>query len=327
MGFVLAVGTLLASAAAQPQAAPSEPSDYWRVQAPEDMEPIEIPPLPEVQEQLSSEVIALGRRLDAFFGTGDYRTDAEGSLLRVGTTMLIEEDGLSFDFAMRMRLALPRTERRLNLFLDSQRVDPFETPAQRRRLERTDADSSSFVAGLQYLRQLAERWDLDADAGVRVRVPLDPYVRVRVRRSELVLPWEYRVGQSLFWYAQRGRGTSTELLAQRTLADGRLLRSVSDVTWLDREQQFYYSQDLLFAQHFRRSAGVVYQIGIRGESEPNHQLDHYFINLRARRSVGWEWLFVELRPELYFERENNFSLERRFFVTMEVMLGDLRALD
>lgn len=276
-------------------------------------------------DRVSERVIKLGDRLDALFGTGDPGDLPAGTLVRIANVARFDDDGVAVDYRFRTRLALPRTERRFNLLLESDADETFEHRRDAgRRAEAEDA-RTPLRAGLQYLSRIAGDLDVDVDLGVRL--PLEPFARARLRRSFSLGPWEMRVGQSLFWYERVGEGASTEILFEREVAPKRLLRSVSDVTYLQREEQFYYSQDFLYSRNLRRDRGVVYQLGIRGESEPSDRVQSYFVNLRARRSVGWEWLFVELRPELLFERENDFAMERRLFLTLEVVFGDLNMLD
>ncbi|RFA30425.1 hypothetical protein CAI21_04940 [Alkalilimnicola ehrlichii] len=282
-----------------------------------------------VHRQVATEVVVLGRQLDSLFGHDEFPADDAGSLLRLGGTVLVGEGDEDFQSLARFRLAVPRTEQRWNIFLESETEDLFDGRRHDGRGEtgRGRPREQGAVAGLQFLHDFAEVWNFDVDLGVRVRWPLDPYTRVRVRRSFPLATWELRLGQSLFWYERTGSGTSSEMRWQREVGTGRLLRSLSEITWLDREQQFYYKQDLLVSQRLQADRGVVYQVGVRGESEPNHQVDHYFVNARLRRNVWRQWLFVELQPELMFARENDFAVERRVFVTLEAVFGDLRALD
>lgn len=287
-----------------------------------------LPPMPrhavaDTRNRWSQRVIGMGRWVDALFGAEDYADDAPGSWIRVGGEAMYSESGWAFEQEFSTRIALPRTEERLRLILDVE---------DRRWAQDEDgstgavpaADEFGGRAGLSYLHRLAEVWSFDLDAGVRLRWPLEPYTRARMRRDTDALGWNWRVGQALFWYERIGAGTTTDLRVQRDVSWNQLLRSTTEATWLEREQQLYYAQIFSYSRSLRYDRGILYQAGLRGVSEPNDRVEQTFVAVRWRRSVGWPWLFLEVSPEVLFDRENDFHGEPRIFFTLEAIIGDLR---
>lgn len=281
--------------------------------------------LDETHAAWSRQVQDLGVRLDRLFGGTQFVPD-RSSYIRVSTTLLVEEDSTEFEPRLRARLALPNTERRLSLVLESDDDEQFDrgpgagdpSPPVLLRPE----DDQGFTAGLRYLRRLGNALEFDADAGIRVRAPPDPFVRARIGRSFFSGLWEFRPSEELYWRYHRGVGARTQVLAQRALAGPQFFRSISEADWVHREQQFYYAQDFIFSHEFTPLNAVQARIGGRGESSP-HRLETWFVNIGWRRNIYKRWLFAEVRPELLFEREDDFRAEPRIFLTLEAYFGDV----
>lgn len=274
---------------------------------------------------LTEQVVEIGRRLDRFFGGEQYQRSNRTSELRLGLQTLLSEDGVEFNTNVRFRLALPNTERRLSLILESARDDLFgEERAERPpgAIRREGEERRGYFAGLRYAEKLAKDWGVDADAGIRVRLPLEPYVRLRGGRSWFLGSWETRLSQSVFWEQRDGPGATTEMLVQSALTGPRFLQSVSRATWLDDEQRFFYSQLFIFSHAFSERHIIQLRLGANAESEPDHRITRYYVNLPWRRNIYRSWLFLELRPELLFERESDFEVQPRLMLELEGYFGE-----
>lgn len=272
---------------------------------------------------LSREVISLGRRLDRLFGGPEYEREVRGSVARVSLTTLFEEDDIELQPSVRFKFALPRTEKRLSLILESEDESGFPLPGQRRPIQYNPNAKERYIAGLQYVRNLAELWNFDADAGVRLRWPPEAFTRARVARSVFMDLWEFRVSQAAFWKSGDGVGATTEFLAQRPLPGPRFFRSETEATWLHDEAAWFYGQDFSVSHEFTPLHAIQARLGVRGESQPTTRVTKYFVNVGWRRNVYRDWLFLEIRPELLFEREDDFRAQPRLFVVLEAFFGDV----
>lgn len=280
--------------------------------------------LDRTHDDWSSTVTDLGVRLDRLFGGEEFIPD-HSSYIRTRTTLLLREQDSELDFHLRAKLALPNTERRLSLVLESEDDPRFDRatgqePAAPILLR--SPNSGGFSAGVRYLQELTDAVNFDADAGIRLRSARpDPFVRTRLERSIFLGLWEVRPSEELYWRYHKGHGARTLLLVQRPLPGPRFFRSVSEFDWVYRKRRAYSAQDLVFSHEFNPLHAVQAQIGARGESDPT-RLVNWFVNIGWRRNIYKNWLFVELRPELLFEREQRFQAEPRLFLTLEAYFGE-----
>ena len=127
------------------------------------------------------------RNIDAFFGGGESATVNNESYLRLGQEIdWMEGDGTSGDISVRYRIDLPTTEERLRLVIESDPEESQGTLADQGsgRLYNDQRDRSTSTFGLDWLesRDKRENWSNRIGAGIRLRMPLDPYVRFTSER-------------------------------------------------------------------------------------------------------------------------------------------------
>ena len=278
------------------------------------------------QEQaISHGVIATGRWVDNLFGVEDYGGTDRGSRAQLGLTTLVEEGGeMQFSQDFHGKLVLPKTRKRWRIFVDRVEENITEdTPQVQERPLQEDLgeDERSSLAGLEFSDKY-DQLEYTADAGVRVRTPPVPFVRVRVRRNFPVAVWRLRLGQSAFWFKDEEPGATSEMLWDRKLPGQRYFRSTSRATFRTEEDQFYFGQDFRLVRRIGPLEAFAYEARIRGESQPSARVTNYAYGVRWRRAIHQDWLFFELRPELFHERENDFETEPRVFVTFDAIFGD-----
>lgn len=280
----------------------------------------------DTQASVSREVVALGHWLDNLFGTEEYRRTGRESQLRLGFESLVESGEVDTQPRVRLHLALPRTQKRLSVVIESadDTGEGGDVDAQRRsELVSTTRQEPEYSAGLRYFRQLAHDWDLTTDAGVRLRMPSRVFVRSRAGRSWFYGVWQLRLSPSVEWDSHDDLRGSLEMLWQRPLPADHFFRSQTQATWVRPEHGWFYSQDLYVSRRFSDTNALLYQVGVRGRSHPNDHVTSYFLDVRWRKAVYRKWLFAELRPEILWDEEHDFSPRNRLFVTVEALFGDL----
>jgi len=281
--------------------------------------------LDEAHEVWSERVKDLGIRIDRFFGGEEFEPDPS-SYVRIRTVGLLQESKSRAEVRVRARLALPNTERRFSLILESEDDQRFDRgsghePSPPGLLRSSRDDSTSFTAGLRYLRDISDTVNLDTGIGLHLRrgVP-DPYVRARIGKSFYPGSWEVRPLEEVYWKYHKGQGVRSQLLLQRPLSRLQFFRSVSEIDWVYRERRTYAGQDFILTREISSLQAVQAHVGVRGESEPMRVVN-WFVNVGWRRNIYKKWLFLELRPELLFDRDEDFRAEPRLFITLEGFFG------
>lgn len=286
------------------------------------------------QREFSEDIVDTGRWLDGLFGSGVLGADDEGSVLRLGLATELKRGGLDWKPEVRLQLELPRTEKRFNFYLESTVEDAFSEEegdfagvAASVDPARQEDDSDDFIAGLEYVDTWAEYLNFRADAGIVVKWLPNPFTRMRVRRSFFLGDWQLRLGQELFWNRDRGSGTDTQMLWQRSMDEDHFFRSQTDATYLERTDTVYYTHQFLISRRLGPKEGLLYRLAFYSQSDAGRPFTKVVYDLRWRRPVYSDWVLMELRPGFEFPREEDFEMQPRVFLTIEALFGDRGEFD
>lgn len=275
------------------------------------------------RESVGKWVDNTSRRIDGFFGTDDHMQVTNESYLRLGQEIdWMEGEGTSGDINLRYRIDLPTSEDRLRLVIES---DPEESQGTLEeqgsgRLANDQRDRSSSTLGLDWLesRDKRENWSNRVGAGVRLRFPIDPYVRFTSERLWQLGdgPWQLESHNRVSWFNNEGYSARTRWDVGRPLSENRHLRFITNVQWREEEDTLEYSEIAEINHRINRRSALRYSAIAIGESVSNPRMTNYYPQTRYRRDVHKGILFADVIPELHFQRD--VSYDPRWAMTLRL---------
>lgn len=275
------------------------------------------------RESVGNWVDNTSRNIDGFFGTDDHMQVDNESYLRLGQEIdWMEGDGTRGDTSLRYRIDLPTSEDRLRLIIES---DPEESQGTLEeqgsgRLANDQRDRRSSTLGLNWLesRDKRDNWSNRVGAGVRLRLPLDPYVRFTSERLWQLGegPWQLESNNRVSWFNNEGYSARTRWDVGRPLSDSRHLRFITTVQWREEEDKLEYSEIAELNHRINRRSALRYSAIAIGESASNPRMTNYYLQTRYRRDIHKSILFADVIPELHFQRE--VSYDPRWAMTLRL---------
>lgn len=248
--------------------------------------------------------------LDTRFGDSSVTTAGTAACTAmVGVEALLEDGG---DLTLRARgradYDLPRMEHRFRLFVDNFRhdmlpgLDPVEAGEQ-----------FKIGTALEFYRDMRSLFDLDA--GIRPRLPPEPFATLRYAYDRSIGDWLFMFVQKGFWTVDDHLGLLTAATFSRRFDDCCLFRSVTAAKLSEESEGIESEQTLGVAIQF---AGGSRQLDLSGSIflERNDA-----VNYRLR--VGWrarllrEWNTVYVIPELQFPDDHDFRCRPGIRIGME----------
>ena len=282
--------------------------------------------LDEFHDRWSKHVLDAANRLDSFFGNQRVEEDAQQTRIRVNLDYeAIEGEDDSFGGGISAKIRLPRLDERVSLVLsgrDSEDgfddADDDENDADRSLAIRIDAKSTLLK-------------NVSFDFGIRR--PEDDYelfVRGRHRFSKPLGTWVTRLDNKLYYHNDFGFEYDGKLDFDLGLPPLSLFRARSRVRWWEAdskcnggfcpEQHFFLYQRMKSPRH-----ALAYEFSTFFQTDPDDGSDDYVdksrLRLRYRHNTKYDWLFVELRPTLTFDRENDYNGNWSFLVRLEGIFG------
>ena len=181
---------------------------------------------------LSEQISSVSDELDSFFGEERMDGDFNKSKIRLNFITTFDNEGkATYKTNISASLILPRTQTKMNLIVEDVKEnltydDQSDTGGSQRKNKVTDTvTESTLSAALQYVIFDSKTWTIDTKTGVIVSSPLDPYARLRLRRSfYLENEWESRFTQLVRWSYLRDWEESTGLVFDKTINKQLLFR-------------------------------------------------------------------------------------------------------
>lgn len=268
-----------------------------------------------MHEGLSRWVDASSRNLDGFFGSDDEsRAVRNTSYLRIGSDFeWVESEGFSTDPSIRFKLDLPTTKERLRLIIESEPEESRGTLSEQgsSRLRNDQTSSDSTVIGLSRLseKDKTRHWDTRVGAGVKFRLPLDPYLRLSTERlwNLGAGPWQLESYNRLSWFNSDGYSARSRWDIGKPLDSTRHLRFLTNIQWQEDEDTLELSEAVEINQRLSRRSAMRYAAVVVGNSASHPRINDYYLLAQYRRNLHKEILFADIIPELHFPREANFD--------------------
>ena len=279
-------------------------------------------------DEISNRILSLSNRIDSFFGDPRIDDESNNSRVRVfNQTNFREAETAENEVGYKIQLRLPKTEKRLQLVIqqDEDEEEPGQTSstaaAQRNEGAREDlADKST--AGLRYILDVADI-KLSSDAGLRLNLPPQAFVRFRFRKNMTFGEWAFRPVEKLLWVDREGWYSQTDLNFDRRINDTWLFRFVNNLTWDDQDYILRTQNGPSFFQKVSEITGINYSAYVYSQDTPSWAVQNYVLSLGFRQLIYKEWFFWEITPSLSFPREERFHRTPGLSIRFEAIFGSV----
>jgi hypothetical protein len=263
-----------------------------------------------VQRGVYSGVCGAAVWFDGLFGNPRYDQDSNDTYGRVGLFETLDRrDNLDSRLRFRARLALPAFHNRARLTLG--RGDEQELVEERP----SDSDSSqpaalgsdiddAWLLGLGYAKQDKLQKGFDFGIGVRLRFPVDPYVKATYRYNFIFNEDNMlRFRETPFWRDSRGFGTTTQLAFDHLVSPRLLLRWDNIGTVAEDTDGLDWGTGVTAYQSLGSRRAISYTALLRGETAADVPIQNYGAEVRYRRQAFRRWLFLEFKGSVTWPRE------------------------
>jgi hypothetical protein len=297
------------SSGVTPAESPPEPSEPSAMEVCAQTQRPDESMLERVRRNLTLTACASSAWLDSLFGDqiryDEYR--ATNGSVSAGA-LWSRYDGFDPRLRFRVRLQLPQWNEGLAAFAGRVGEENFisDTESDFEALPTRQfgtLEDDSILLGLGYSNPHRTGNDFDVGVGVRLDLPLDPYVRARYEVVRAFADhYVFNAREAVFWQNSEGFGTTTRINIDRAINERLLLRWGNVGKYTEETNGLeWYSQLTLF-QRVNDRMGFAWQGQIEGQTDNSVPLTRYAARLIVRRQMTPEWLFLELRAGVGWPR-------------------------
>jgi dienelactone hydrolase len=316
----------------------SEPSAHGTASLPADtcsafeQDIKQAPLLDRTQTRVYDVINGAAQYFDSFFGGNEV---AETSNVSRGSMSVSgqqdQRNGFRQSVRLRARVALPALQERTQLILGRGDSDDMINGTAYNNADTlpgrfSDFEDEDWLIGVGFARNqvISKGWHFSA--GVKVRSPLEPYVRATYRWNKTIDDaWLWQVRPLVFAQSQRGTGGSLTNTLDFAANSKWMFRSWSVLQGEDDIEGLGWTQQLTAFQRISDKVAMSYNLFATGETDADEPLRDYGLELRFRRRISRDWLFMELltfatwpREDLLETRERNLGVGIEF----EMQFGD-----
>ena len=266
--------------------------------------------LDRAQEGVYDMVWKSAMHLDRWFGSQEPPSAYQGASGSLTPSLLWDQfDGFQPKLRFRVEMPLPSLNQRFNAFVG--RVDRDEyiaesvpdsgsLPRQYGPIEREQT-----LAGISYRTPPKQGSRFDAGAGIRLRFPLDPYVKGSYvyERGDSVSGL-LSVRETAFWQNSEHAGVTSRVDLERLfLRDSWLLRWTTSISFSERSQGVYGYSAITALRGLPNRRALAFEAGIDGSSDMPVPVHEYGVKAAYRQAVVRDWLVMEVRTSVTWPRE------------------------
>ena len=275
---------------------------------------------------ISENIIGLSRNIDSFFSNERYLEESFGSYGCIKLSTFFFEGGNNETSAdVCLKIDLPHTKKRWKLIFESEEVEDANDVLESDAPSVTgvnEPENKSSTALLRYVGKQELLKYTSFDIGVKTRTPLDPFTRLRYRRTWVPDPWLFRLTESLYYFKSTEGGFLSRLDMERQFGKKWYARITTEADFRDAEKRFSLKQNFGFYRRVGKGKALSLELLLIGESQPNPHVDYYVYRFRYRINVWRDWFFFEVSPQLLYERENDFDPVAGILFTVETVFGN-----
>jgi len=261
--------------------------------------------------------------VDNFFATNKAVHESTGSHLRLTLEANWPEgEGTEFKGGISLRARFPGLKEKYKLVIES---DPIEqkSPLELESRQRNSAanDNGGLFTGIEK-KSTFYGWKVRPSIGVKLRSPLDLYTRLRIDRNIFFDQWLLYLFEGLYWFDSSGFGFDSVMRWDRPINRTLLYRTTSLVRYTDLTDIYQLSQTAEIIHVMNSKSAITYKVGVFGDTENRLHTTTYLTSLLFRFNIHSDYLFLDLQPQILFEKENNFESRHEFFMRLEFYYRD-----
>lgn len=285
----------------------------------------------ESQVEVSERLYKFSTFVDNFFSNSEFEQESEDSRLRVSIDSEFQEHAdPSVQPRLNLSLPLSNTKKKLRLLLESNDDENQlqENPNVNSNLAgNTTEESFSSALGLQILADA--KFDIRGDVGIKFYTPIDPFTKIRVRRTFKMDTVEMRLTETLQWRDSEGNSSDLKMEMEYPFRSSYFFRSYSNLTYWDVDSYWAASQSFTLYDQLNEKTVIAYSIGIQGQNEnETHDkkidiVNYYWIETRYRKNFYKDWLFYEVTPGFIYPREYDFDALAKLELKLEAVFGNI----
>ena len=273
----------------------------------------------------SKKILKLSDNIDGFFADSKHDDIENRSKLTISLDTYFREGRGPYAIPeLNYRLVLPRTEKRLQVFIESEDKDK-ETEideSQAKTNPKSKDNDDDLTAGLRYMIEKSGI-NLSTDTGVLVNMPVVVFARFTAKKKVTFTNWVLKINEQVKWVNDEGFTSDLDLDFDKRLSKNLVLRMVNNTFWNDEDYIIRFENGPSLFQKINQKMALSYHAHVITFNEPSFVVEQYVLQVTYKQRLYKKWLFMQMTPYINFPRQRNFHRTPGFVLGFEAIAGHL----
>jgi len=296
--------------------------------------PEEISWVDDTEHYFSNTVHDFSRRLDQGLAMQDGEEElVNKSYLKLRYRAEYSHHGyFSSNERVSIRIDLPHVKRNWSLIFETDPDDYDSLESKQRGLVSDESKSgvNGAIGGVRLQDGAFLNWRSNLDLGVKLRLPLDPFVRGELWRvGELSPDWTVKFEQDIFYYHSLGSGFLTEFNLYRAFSEdhAQIFKAGTSAQYLYEYDNWELLFQLNYFDRINNNHLIEYSTGVSIEPNKADEVDNSWVSVSWRQKLYKNWLYLYLTPQIDAPRELDYQFNVGIQLEFEVVFSKNRDLD
>lgn len=275
--------------------------------------------------KLSKRVLQFSNSIDGFFADSQHSELVnESKLILQFDTFVREARGPVVVPEINYRLILPRTQKRLRLFIENENQDERSETSKARDAQPNQKrpNDNNSALGVRYL---VERSGINfyQDTGVIASIPPDVFLRIGAKKTIEFTEWILKIHERLRWQNSSGFTNDIDVDFDKSLTRNHILRMVNNFFWNDQDYSIRFENGPSLFHQINEHTALSYHAHVISVNIPDFLVTNYVLQVTYRQRVYSNWLFMDLTPFINFPRSENFARTPGFILGFDAVFGHI----
>lgn len=268
--------------------------------------------LEETRQTVSSRVLRLADSIDTLFGDKRVDDQKNKSTLRV-SQRYFHKDGVTGgeNISATLNLHLPNLQK-----IEQKIKDKFKPKAR--------PSEGGEGEGVGKPEEVSP-WSFNQESGVVIANPINYFARLRLRRDFIQEKFVHSFYEQVGWSRVNEWEEETSFTSDYALGRSLLVRFVNVKSWAITNDVLGSSHGPSLLQQLNDKAAISYDLRIN-TLEEDHALYGESVTLSSlyRTQLPIGWIYMDVTPEIAWERKTNFRVQYNFYIRFELVFGDAK---
>lgn len=168
------------------------------------------------------------------------------------------------------------------------------------------------------------------DVGVLIKLPLDPFTRVELRRVEDISDsWAAQFKQQVFYYYSTGAGSLTSLSFYHRLdeEETKIFTATTSAQYFYDDRRWELVTSVGLSDRINRKHLLAYSAGVSVDPQESDEVTNYWLSMSWHQNLYKNWLYFTVTPKIDIPREYDYQMNPGIQMNLEVFFSKNRKID